>query len=641
LSSVDFRPLFEDNPNPIIVFDGPTRRLLAVNDAACRHFGYARDELVGRDIAMLRPPEDAERMRAAYANSRERATPGGPVPFTGRWRHQRKDGTIVHVEIWFLRFHFEGHDAVLALIHDVTAHVDAEEATRASEERYRLLFDAIPLPVTLFDLDTLGYLAVNDAAVQAYGWSRAEFLAMSLVDIRAPEDVPALHDTLERIGRRNMNVGVWRHRKKDGSAFDVELVTHVIEFAGRPARVVVATDVTERRRAEEQTRQAQRMEATGLLAGGVAHDFNNLLGVVLGATALAKRAAAEGRPIEAYLGEVTSAATRAADLTRKLLAFSRKQVLRVRTLDLGEALDDFVPLLRRAIGEDVDLVVRRADEPLVVSADASQLEQVLLNLCTNARQALPSGGSITIETMRTRFEAGDVAQAPWATPGHWAEVRVTDDGAGMDSETRERVFEPFFTTKTEGTGLGLAMVHGIVHQHRGLVHVDSRRGEGTTVRVCLPILAGASVQPPAPVEAPRTTARGGGETVLVAEDEPALRGLLAQTLSDLGYDVVTAADGEKAEAAFAARGGKIALAILDVVMPRLGGVQAYERMAAVDPALKVVFMTGYAPGNGNGEGHTHTAVGDIVARGGHALLMKPFDLDELGRAVRETLDARP
>jgi len=640
LSSVDFRPLFEDNPNPIIVFDGPTRRLLAVNDAACRHFGYARDELLGRDIAMLRPPEDAERMRAAYAASRDKTVPGGPVPFTGRWRHLRKDGTIVQVEIWFLRFHFEGHDAVLALIQDVTARVDAEEATRASEERYRLLFDAIPLPVTVFDLDTLGYLAVNDAAVHAYGWSREEFLAMSLVDIRAPEEVPALHETLARIGRRNLNVGVWRHRKKDGTPFDVELVTHVIEFGGRPARVVVATDVTERRRTEEQLRQSQKMEATGLLAGGVAHDFNNLLGVVLGAAALARRAAGEGRATQPYLDEIVGAATRAADLTRKLLAFSRKQVLRVRTLDLGEALDDFLPLLRRAIGEDVELVVRRAPEPLIVGADASQLEQVLLNLCTNARQAVPSGGRIAIETMRTRFDAGDLTRDPWATPGDWAEVRVTDDGAGMDAETRDRVFEPFFTTKSQGTGLGLAMVHGIVHQHRGLVHVDSHPGEGTTVRVCLPILAGASVRPPAqptPSDAPRVTARGGGETLLLAEDEPALRSLLAQTLSDLGYDVVTAPDGEKAAAAFIARGGKVALAILDVVMPRLGGVQAYERMAAVDPALKVVFMTGYAPDTGDG----HRDVGEIVARGGHALLTKPFDLDELGRAVRETLDARP
>ena len=258
MSSVDFRPLFEDNPNPIIVFDGPTRRLLAVNDAACRHFGYAREELVGRDASSLRPEADAERMREAYAVSRGSGPDDGPIRFPGVWRHLRKDGTVVPVEIWRMRIEYEGRAAVMALIQDVTARVQ-------SEERYRLLFDATPVPIFVFDVDSLRYLAANEAALQTYGYSREELLEMTVLDIRPAEDVPRLKQRLASLEGANLNTGTgtWRHRKRDGTTFEVEVTTHAIEFAGRPARLVVASDVTGRLRLEEQLRQSQKMEAIG------------------------------------------------------------------------------------------------------------------------------------------------------------------------------------------------------------------------------------------------------------------------------------------------------------------------------------------------------------------------------------------
>jgi PAS domain S-box-containing protein len=513
----------------------------------------------------------------------------------------------------------------------------AEEPGRASEEResekrYRLLFDATPLPVFVFDSESLRYLAVNEAALQKYGYSRDELMGMTVLDIRPEEDVQRLRETLATLAPMNLNTGSWRHRKKDGTTFEVEITTHAIEFGGRPARLVVANDVTERRRVDEQLRQSQRMEATGQLAGGVAHDFNNLLGVVLGAGELARHAARAGRPVEPYLAEIDAAAKRAADLTRKLLAFSRKQVLEVRTLDVSEMVDDFLQLIRRVIGEDVELVTVRSPEPLIVSADASQLEQVLLNLCTNARQAMPSGGRIVLETRRTRFDVADVQRAPWAVVGDWAELSLADDGEGMDEATRARVFEPFFTTKRDGTGLGLAMVHGIVHQHGGLVHVESRPAAGTTVRVYLPLAHEAIDAVPTPAPSNGAVVHGGHETLLVAEDEAPLRGLLALTLSELGYDVITASDGEEAVRTFTEQRGRISLAILDVVMPHLGGVQAFERMRALDPTLKVIFITGYAP--------QHAQVSRILENGGNSMLHKPFGLKDLGHAVRETLDGR-
>ena len=425
------------------------------------------------------------------------------------------------------------------------------------------------------------YLAVNEACVRKYGWSRDELLQMTLLDVRPPAEAERLRAHLASPrSSGNSFVGVWTHWNRRGETFEVEVTTHAVEFAGRPARLAIIHDVTERLRLEEQLRHSQKMEATGLLAGGVAHDFNNLLGVVIGASELARRAPT-GEKAREYLGEIEGAAKRAAELTRKLLAFSRKQVLKVRPLDLAEVIDEFLQLLRRVIGEDVELVVRRPDQPLVVDVDESQLEQVLLNLCTNSRQAMPRGGRISLELYRTRIDAARAAREPWASPGDYAEVRVIDTGVGMDAATRTRIFEPFFTTKDEGTGLGLAMVHGIVHQHRGLLHVESRLGEGTTVRVLLPLVGAGEAGEKKPMN--DGPARGGGETILVAEDEPALRRLLASTLAELGYEVVIAQDGEEATRAFDACRSRVALAILDVVMPKLGGVEAYAAHARRRP----------------------------------------------------------
>jgi PAS domain S-box-containing protein len=632
LLHIDTRAFFEDNPNPVLVLDGETRRVLAANEQACRHFGYSREELVGRDAALLRPDAEVEAMCQTYQATQAPDRPRGPTHSSRRWRHVKKDGSIAHVEIWRLLIRYEGRPAVMAVIHDVTDHANFERALRESEERYRRLFEAAPLPVFVFDVETGVYLAANEAAVRKYGWSREELLRMTVFDIRPPEDVPRLRETFARLDAESPEyAGLWRHKGRDGRTIDVEITTQAIEFAGRRARLAIVNDVTERRRLEEQLRQSYKMEATGLLAGAVAHDFNNLLGIVLGAVELAQRASAAGPPFALLLGEIHEAATRAGLLTRKLLAFSRKQVLHVRPLDLGQAVDDFLPILRRIFDEAVRLVVRRAAEPLVVRADASQLEQVLLNVSKNARQATPPGGQVTIETVRTRVDADQVRLEPWAKIGDYAEVRVADTGCGMDANTRERMFEPFFTTKSEGTGLGLAIVHGIVHQHQGLLHVESDPGRGTLVRVLLPLVEHVAAETPPRRMTPSGAPRAGGETVLVAEDEPALRRMIATTLEELGYEVVTAKDGAEAVSLFEKRQGHIAMAILDVVMPVSGGAQAYERMRALDPALKVIFMTGYAPESAE--------VGAIVARGGHAVLTKPFSIHELARRVRAALDA--
>ncbi len=638
---LDYRVLFEDNPNAIVVLDIGTREILAVNDAACRHFGYTRGELLGRDVSTLRPPEDVEPALHAFGKSVALSTPG-PMPVPGGvWRHQRKDGSIAFVELWRVRVDFEGRAAALVVIWNVSDRVHAEaakaqavEALRQSEERSRALIENSSDGIALIDAGGRITFA-SDSIQRSLGWQPARMVGSQMLEWVHPDDLGTAAEGFARalgVARGSAFVTV-RVKQPDASWRWIEgTATNLLDHPAVGAVVANFRDVTDRRQLEEQLRQSQKMEATGLLAGGMAHDFNNLLGVVLGASELARRAAQVGRPVEPHLAEIEGAAARGAELTRKLLAFSRKQVLRTVALDLGETVSEFLSLLRRVIGEDVELEVQRTGETLVVQADATQLEQVLLNLATNARQAMPSGGKVVIKLDRARFDEADVARHRWASVGEYAELTVTDSGMGMDPDTQTRAFEPFFTTKADGTGLGLAMVHGIVHQHRGFAHVESQVGRGTSVSVFLPL---ASVALPEKREERREDAplvKGGHETVLVAEDEPSLRKMLAISLGELGYSVIATADGEQAARAVEAARGAVGLAILDVVMPKLGGVEAYARMRAVAPSLRVIFTTGYAPESAR--------VSDLAAREGHAILNKPFSLDALGRKVREVLDAR-
>ena len=495
---------------------------------------------------------------------------------------------------------------------------------------YRALFDGNPSPILVFDGETLRIVDVNDAAVRTYGYAREEFLELTIEDIRPPEDLAHLHECLAKRGKGYPAGKTSRHRKRDGTVMEVQVFGLTVQFAGRRARLSIIQDVSHQRRLEEQLRHSQKLEAAGLLAGGIAHDFNNLLSIVLGSSELAQRAVGASRSPAEHLESISSAASRAAELTRKLLAFSRKQVMKMRPLELNQALVEFAKLLQRVVGEDIALEFRASASPLVVRADPSQLEQVLLNLCTNARQAMPKGGRLVIETQRAGFDGAFVERNPWARVGEYAELRVTDSGEGMDELTRERIFEPFFTTKREGSGLGLAVVHGIVQQHEGCLDVQSAPGAGTSMRVYLPLTQEeplAEVGRSAAAEVPRR----GNELVLVAEDARPLRHLLSLSLKELGYEVLMAADGEEATQLFEANRGRIALVILDVMMPKVGGPEALARMRAIAPNLRAILTTGHAPDT--------AYLSELAEAGALTILPKPFVLDELGRKVREVLDS--
>ena len=505
-----------------------------------------------------------------------------------------------------------------------------EEQLHESERKYRLLFETNPEPMWVYDFETLRILAVNEAAITRYGYSETEFLALTIRDIRPVEEQARLERELARRPDEGaVRTGV-RHRAKDGRVFEVDLVARPLEFAGRRARLVLARDVTAQRHLEDQLRQSQKMEAVGQLAGGIAHDFNNLLTAILGSTQLLLQATPPDDVRREDVEEIRNAGLRAAELTRQLLAFSRRQVLAPKVLELNAVVANMDKMLRRLIGEDIELATALHAEAGAVNADPGQLEQVLLNLVVNARDAMPQGGRVLIETTRLQLRDELVERRHRLPPGDYVCLAVTDSGAGMDEATQAHLFEPFFTTKEvgKGTGLGLATVYGIVKQSGGYIWVYSEPGRGTTVKVYLPRVTGA-VEPPLPAPEPPAL-RGGHETVLLVEDAAPVRTLARRSLEACGYTVLDAADGPSAIALSTRHAGEIAVLVTDVVMPGMSGRELAERLAPARPAMKVLYTSGYTD---------DAMVRQGVLNAGVAFLQKPFVPDSLARKVREVLDS--
>jgi len=506
----------------------------------------------------------------------------------------------------------------------------AEEQLSESERKYRLLFETNPEPMFVYDFETLQILAVNEAATTRYGYSEREFLTLTLRDIRPPEDQSRLDQELARRPADGAVRSGVRHCTKDGTRFDVDLVARPLEFAGRRARLVLARDVTAQRHLEDQLRQSQKMEAVGQLAGGIAHDFNNLLTAILGSAQLLLHNTPEGDPRREDAEEIRHAGLRAAELTRQLLAFSRRQVLAPKRLELNVVVANMERMLQRLLGEDVELHTSLDPASGAVSADPGQLEQVLLNLAVNARDAMPGGGRLSVATTRVTLNEEHTERRHRMPPGDYACLAVTDSGIGMDEVTQAHLFEPFFTTKEvgKGTGLGLATVYGIVKQSGGYIWVYSEPARGTTVKVYLPRVAGVT-EAPTPAPEPKRVP-GGHETVLLVEDATPVRTLARRSLEARGYRVLDAADGRAALEISARHDGDIDLLLTDVVMPGMSGRELAERLAPLRPGMKVLYTSGYTD---------DAMVRQGVLTAGVAFLPKPFVPDTLARKVRDVLDA--
>ena len=508
--------------------------------------------------------------------------------------------------------------------------VRAEEALRKSESMFRLLFSHTPLPMWVFDLETLRFLQVNEAATLQYGYSDAQFRAMTMRDICQDGYEPSFDDHIAAWKEEGRRHGRRRHKKRDGKIFEVDVISHKLEYAGRCVRLVVAQDVSERQLLEQQLRQSQKMEAIGRLAGGVAHDFNNLLMVIKGHTELLMDSLAPGDHVKRKIEQIDRSADRATALVRQLLAFSRMQVLQPRAMNLNSVVEEMSKLLPRLIGEDIELVVRPSADLGTIRGDASQMEQVLMNLAVNARDAMPSGGKLIIETSNVELDNYYREAHPIVQPGRYVLLAVSDTGVGMDAETQAHIFEPFFTTKEQGkgTGLGLATVYGVVKQSGGFVWVYSEVGKGTTFKIYLPRVDEAICEPPAAQNSAQ--ALRGTETILLTEDEQDVREVAREFLESAGYTVLQAASGSAALHVAATHDGIIDLLITDMVMPGMSGQELVRRMCEERRQLRIIYMSGYSDAAGA------AASGD----GGPIVLTKPFSRSALLQAVRQALQSK-
>src|SRR5467141_3905689 len=507
----------------------------------------------------------------------------------------------------------------------------SEDALRKNEEMFRLLFSYNPLPTWVIDRETLRFLEVNDAAVQQYGYSLNEFKSMSVLDLRPEEERARYLEQLKQIPNEGHYHGHWKHRKKDGKVIQVETISHELEYAGKRVRLVVTQDISERQLLEQQLRQSQKMEAVGRLAGGVAHDFNNLLMVIKGHTELLLGALSPTDSIARKIEQIDRSADRATTLTRQLLAFSRLQVLQPQIINLNSVVEEMGKLLPRLIGEDIELVLRPDQKLGTIRADASQMEQVIMNLAVNSRDAMPTGGKLLIGTRNCDLDQSYTASHPLMKPGSYVLLDVTDTGTGMDEETQTHIFEPFFTTKEKGkgTGLGLATVYGIVKQSGGFIWVYSELGKGTSFKIYLPRVNEAEVH----IGAPKPSAEipAGTETVLLTEDEQDVREIAREFLESGGYKVIEAKNGKEAIAIATEHRGKIDLLVTDMVMPGMTGQELAVQLQREHPGVSVVFMSGYSE-----HAATEMANADPSVR----LMTKPFSRGAILRTVREILQAR-
>jgi PAS domain S-box-containing protein len=634
LSEARFRGLVEDSPDAIIGV-GDDGLVTLMNARAEALFGWTRAELIGKRVDLLVPSAVRERHaahRAAYLAAPRVREMGLGLPLHAC----RRDGSEFPVEIVLSPLMSERAPMVMAVVRDLTERRRTEEALVRSETRYRELFERASYGIYRSTLDGR-FLYCNPALARMLGYdSPADLLRLHL-DRDVYVDPDERHRLIaEYTGARDIPPREVRWKRRNGSLAIVRLRARAVPADAQAGEgfEVIAEDVTEQRELEAHLRQAHKMEAVGRLTGGIAHDFNNLLTVILGGVEMA-RASVPAAYTEAHgdLQSIRLAAESGAALIRKLLSFSRREALTLEPLDLGAVVTDHAVMLRRLLPESLALDLDAPAGLGEVSGDVVAIEQILLNLATNARDAMVGGGTIRI-TLR-RLDAAEVlAESPGEAarhtqPGEWIELAVADSGSGMDADTKARVFEPFFTTKppSVGTGLGLAVVYGLVRQLQGRILIESERGVGTTVRVFFPLVSALDSVPEGPRS--RGAAGGGREGILVVEDETRIRALATRILSRYGYRVFAARNGEEALDLFKAHEAEIALVVSDVVMLQMGGRALGEALRAAGKTVPILLTSGYT-GEHTGEW--------LAASTGISFLSKPWTPESLAQRVRDVLD---
>jgi two-component system cell cycle sensor histidine kinase/response regulator CckA len=616
----------ETAPN-LIVLSGPDGGIQLFNRACEVLTGYDREEVLGKSIVeLLVPPQWRPVVQKRFADP---YSPRLLQPHEHPWLTKSGQERLIEWRCTVLPDPTSGGACVLGLGVDVTERRRMEEALCSSEERFRTIFEGAAEGILVAEVESRRFVYANPAICRMLGYEEEELLRLTVNDIHPEEDLPRVMAEFEAQARGEKFVAAdLPCLRKDGTKISADIWTSNLVIDNRRCNVGFFTDITDRKRVEEQLRQAQRMEAIGRLAGGVAHDFNNLLAVIAGYCELLLDDLGQESPLRASVEEIGKAAGRAVELTSRLLTISREQVVQPEVLDLNALIANVEQTLRRLIGEDMLLETALAPDLGKVRVDPGQVEQVLLNLAANARDAMPQGGKLTIETANVELDEPYALIHNGVEPGRYVLLAVSDTGTGIDAKVLPHIFEPFFTTKREGkgTGLGLSIVYSIVHQSGGHIRVYSEARKGTAFKIYLPV-AGEAVREaqPAPVSAPSEQGSG---VILVVEDQEAVREMLTRALTVRGYTVFDAAGGEEAIRFVAGHHGPIDLLITDVVMPVMSGRELAERLTAERPGMKVLFISGFAD---------RAVIHHGMLSPGINYLQKPFPLSELAHKVQEIL----
>ncbi|MDJ0781507.1 MAG: PAS domain S-box protein [Desulfosarcinaceae bacterium] len=605
------------------------RVLMEANERLCEMTGYRVEELVGNNARMLYPTEEdyAYVGREKYRQIALRGT--GTV----ETRFRRKDGLVIDVLMSSTPLDLTDLTAgVTFTALDITARKETEAALRTSEKRLQAILEASPDPVVVYDIDGHPQF-LNPAFSDVFGWTLAELRGRRIPFVPQDQQAQAAAQ-IKKIYRSGGPVQFLSRRlTKAGDTIDVVISAAIIRGShGKPVGMVVnLTNVSEQLRLEAQLQQAHKMESIGRLAGGVAHDFNNMLGVIIGHAELAMDRITAAHPVHADLKEIAHAAERSSELTKQLLAFARRQTAAPKILDLNDTIAGMLKMLRRLIGEEIDLAWQPGASLWPVKIDPIQLDQILANLCANARDAIDGVGRLTIETRNVQATERLCAPHPNFSPGDYVNLSVSDSGSGMDTRTRENLFEPFFTTKGvgQGTGLGLATVYGIVKQNHGVICVESAPGSGTRFDIYLPRRSAAVEKGNGAVA---NNATSGNETVLVVEDEAAILKLTKTVLERHGYAVLAAGRPSEALEMVARHPEPIDLLVTDVVMPEMNGKALKEAIEAQMPAIKALFMSGYT---------TDAVVHRGIVQEDVHFIQKPFTVNDFATKVREILETPP
>ncbi len=615
--------MFSVNPYPMWDYDRNTLRFLRVNDAAVEAYGYTREEFQTMTVTDIRPPEDVP----AFLQTIHQRHQGYARP--GIFRHRRKDGSIIMAEI--MAFQYERDDdsreTVLAL--DITDRYRMEEAMHESQASMKTLVDNAPFGIAQALIQEDRLLNANPALLEMLGGYSLEESRQLVISKQIYAD-PKERDRVLEVLQRSGQVQGWEttFRRRDGSLIPVRVSIAKRSSDGAPRGFSsYVEDMTQQTRLEQQVRQVQKLEAVGRLAGGMAHDFNNILVVIKLSTELLLEQITPDSPFSKPLLQISSAADRAAALTRQMLAFGRQQIMQPRIINLNTVVGETTQMLRRVIGEDIELITNLAGQVENTRLDPDQVTQVILNLAVNARDAMPHGGSLHIETAMVNLDETYARAHPPVQPGRYVMLAVTDSGTGIDKAVLPRIFDPFFTTKEigKGTGLGLSIVYGIVKQSGGYIWVYSEPGHGTTFKLYFPATTAGVDRIPLRMD---DTSAASGQLLLVVEDEALIRANVCECLRHLGHHVLEAENADAALRICAELGKEIDLVLTDLVMAGKGGHELAIAIAEKYPNIRVLFMSGYTEDSASRR--------DILLRGS-PFLQKPFSVADLAKAVREAL----